>query len=132
MAVTLPDDLKVALDDKSFVHLSTLDEDGSPHATAMWVMRDGDDIVFNTAEGRRKWRNLQRDGRVAISVSPASDPYKNYAIKGEVREMRTDDGVEVIDRLAQKYLGEDKYPWLTPGMVRVTIVVEPTMVAANG
>ena len=44
--------------------------------------------------------------------------------------MRTSDGTEVIDRLAQKYLGEEKYPWMTPGMVRVTVIVEPTRVAA--
>lgn len=130
--VTLPDGLKTVLDSRAFAHLTTLDPDGSPQSSAMWIMRDGDRIVFNTAEGRRKWRNLQRDPRVSISISKDGEPYENWSIQGRVVEMRTADGVDTIDALARKYLdGVDKYPWLRPGMVRVTIVVEPTRVAGN-
>lgn len=129
---TLPDTLKTVLDSRAFAHLTTLDPDGTPQTTAMWIMRDGDRIVFNTAEGRRKWRNLQRDPRISISISKQDDPYQNWSIQGRVVEMRTADGVDVIDALARKYLdGVDRYPWLTPGQVRVTIVVEPTRVAGN-
>jgi PPOX class probable F420-dependent enzyme len=131
MAEELPDDLKAAIDGPTFAHLTTLDPDGSPQSTAMWITREGDQIVFNTAQGRRKWRNLNRDPRVAISISSPDEPYRNWSIQGRVVEMRTSDGVAVIDRLAEKYLGEPKYPWLTPGMVRVTVIVEPTRIAAN-
>lgn len=127
----LPENLKIIVDGKAFAHLTTLDPDGFPQTTAMWIMRDGDRIVFNTAEGRRKWRNLQHDPRVSFSISPDGDPYKNYSVQGRVVEMRTSDGVEVIDALARKYLDEEKYPWLQPGMVRVTVIVEPTRVAGN-
>ena len=130
MAVPMPDDLKAALDGPTFVHLTTMGPDGAPHATAMWVGRDGNNIVFNTAKGRRKWRYMRNDDRVAISISPPEDLYKNWAVQGRIVEMRTSDGVEMIDRLAQKYLGEEKYPWMTPGMERVTVIVEPTRVAA--
>ena len=130
--VALPDDLKTVLDSRAFAHLTTLDPDGAPQSSAMWIMRSGDRILFNTAEGRRKWRNLQRDSRVSISISKQDDPYNNWSIQGKVIEMRTSDGVEVIDALARKYLdGVDKYPWLTPGQVRVTVIVEPTRVAGN-
>ena len=128
---TLPDRLKDVIDSTAFAHLTTLDPDGTPQASAMWITRDDDHILFNTAEGRRKHRNLLNDPRVAVSISPVDEPYENWSIQGEVVEMRTSDGVEVIDRLAQKYLGEEKYPWLREGMVRVTIVVEPTRVASN-
>lgn len=131
MAEELPDDLKAAIDGPTFAHLTTLDPDGSPQATAMWITREGDQIVFNTAQGRRKWRNLNHDPRVAVSISSPDEPYRNWSIQGRVVEMRTSDGVAVIDRLAEKYLGEPKYPWLTPGMVRVTVIVEPTRIAAN-
>jgi len=130
MPVPLPEAVKAAIDGKNFAHLTTLDADGTPAATAMWIMRDGDRIVFNTAEGRRKWRNLANDPRVAISISPADEPYRNFSVQGRVVEMRTSDGVEVIDRLAQKYLGEEKYPWLKPDMVRVTMIVDVDRVAA--
>jgi PPOX class probable F420-dependent enzyme len=131
VAIPLPDEVKAVIDGPNFAHLTTVDPDGWPHASAMWIMRDGDSIIFNTAEGRRKWRNMQRDQRVAISISPLDEVYDNYSIQGRVVEMRTSDGVETIDKLAKKYLGREKYPWLRPGMVRVTVVVAPTRVAGN-
>ncbi|HSG79351.1 MAG TPA: PPOX class F420-dependent oxidoreductase [Acidimicrobiia bacterium] len=130
MAVPLPDPLKTILDGKNFAHLTTLDPDGTPQATAMWVTRDGDRIVFNTAKGRRKWHNLRNDPRVAISISPADRPYVNFSITGRVVEMRTSDGKEFIDRLSEKYTGNAEYQHLTPGMVRVTVVVEPERIAS--
>ena len=131
MPVSLPDGLKAALDAPTFVHLTTLDPDGAPQASAMWVKRDGDRIVFNTAQGRRKWRNMQADPRVAVSASPIGEPYVNWSIQGRVVEMRTSDGFEVIDELARKYTEHDRYPWLGEGEVRVTIVVEVDRVAGN-
>lgn len=132
MSVVLPDELKKVLDEtKAFAHLTTLDPDGFPQASAMWIMREGDRIVFNTAKGRRKYRNLLNDPRVAISISKEDDQYDNFSIQGKVVEMREEDGVETIDRLAQKYLDKPKYPWLREGMVRVTIIVEPTRIASN-
>lgn len=127
----LPDELKAVIDHANFAHLTTVDADGAPQASAMWITRDGDQIVFNTAEGRRKWRNMKRDPRVAVSISPTAEPYRNWSIQGRVVEMRTTDGVEVIDRLSNKYLGTEKYPYLTPGMVRVTVVVAVDRVAEN-
>ncbi|GMQ84908.1 MAG: PPOX class F420-dependent oxidoreductase [Acidimicrobiia bacterium] len=132
MGIVLPEDLKAVIDAANFAHLVTLDPDGTPQATAMWIMRDGDRIVFNTAQGRRKWRNMNNDPRVAVSISPASKPYENWSMQGQVAEMRTSDGVAVIDRLAQKYLGKEQYPWLTPDMVRVTVIVDVERIAGNG
>ncbi len=131
MTTALPDPLREQLDGKPFAHLTTLDPDGYPQASAMWIMRDGDNIVFNTAKGRRKHRNMTRDPRVAVSVSAVGDQYVNYSIQGKVIEMRESDGVEVIDMLARKYTESDHYEWLTPGMVRVTVIVEPIRVASN-
>lgn len=131
MTEALPDPLKELLDGKPFAHLTTLDPDGYPQASAMWIMRDGDNIVFNTAKGRRKYRNMTSDPRVAVSVSAVADQYLNYSIQGKVIEMRESDGVEVIDSLARKYTESDHYEWLTPGVVRVTVIVEPIRVASN-
>ena len=132
MGISLPEDLKAVIDARNFAHLVTLDPDGTPQASAMWITREGDQIVFNTAQGRRKWRNMNRDPRVAISISPADKPYENWSIQGQVAEMRTSDGVAVIDRLAQKYIGREKYPWLTPDMVRVTVIVDVDRIAESG
>ncbi len=132
MGISLPEDLKAVIDARNFAHLVTLDPNGTPQASAMWIMREGDQIVFNTAQGRRKWRNMNNDPRVAVSISPADKPYENWSIQGQVVEMRTSDGVAVIDRLAQKYIGREKYPWLTPEMVRVTVIVDVDRIAGNG
>lgn len=131
MAVNLPDELKAVLDTPVIAHLSTLDPDGTPQASAMWVMRDGDHIIMNTAKGRRKHRNLLRDSRVAISVNSLRDDYTNFSIQGRVLEMREEGGIAVIDELARKYTNSERYEWLSPGMVRVTLVIEATRVAAN-
>ena len=119
----LPAALRDTLDSKAFAHVATLDPDGTPQVSVMWIMREGDDIVLNTARGRRKWRNLDHDPRVAISISPVGAPYENWSIQGRVAEMRTSDGVEVIDELARKYTNSDRYQGMKPGMVRVTIIV---------
>jgi len=132
MGIPLPEDLKSLIDQPVFVHVATVGADGSPHNTAMWVTREGDQILLNTAAGRTKWRNLRRDPRLSISLSPADRPYVNYSISGRVAEMRTSDGDRVIDGLAQKYLGKERYPFRAPGEVRVTIVVEPLHIAGGG
>ncbi len=127
----LPDRVKEIIDTPVFAHIATVGPDGYPHNTVMWIDRDDDLIVLNTAAGRTKWRNLKADPRVGISVSPVGDPYLNLSLKGRVVEMRTSDGDEVIDRLAKKYLGVDRYPYRKAGEVRVTILVEVESVAGN-
>ncbi len=127
----LPDGLKALLDGAHFATLATVMSDGSPQASTMWVDRDGDFIRFNTAEGRVKPRNMDRDPRVAVSIFNTDDPYEAYAIQGRVIEKRHDGADAHIDALATKYLGIEQYPWRTPGMVRVTYVVEVERVAEH-
>jgi PPOX class probable F420-dependent enzyme len=130
MSVPMPADLRRVVDDPTIAHLTTLDPDGWPQASAVWVARDGDRIVVNTAEGRRKWRNMRHDDRVALSISPVDEPYVNWSIQGRVTELRTSDGWEVIDAMARQYWGRE-YP-RRPGMVRVTVVVDPTRIVKHG
>lgn len=127
----LPDRLKELLDGPNFATLATLMPDGSPQATTMWVDREGDHILFNTAAGRVKPRNMDRDPRVAVSIFNADHPYEAFAIQGRVVDKRLDGADDHIDRLAHKYLGQEIYPWRAPGMVRITYVVEVDAVAAH-
>lgn len=127
----LPTGLKTLLDGANFATLATVMPDGSPQATTMWMDRDGDHIRFNTARGRVKPRNLDRDPRVAVAIFNAEDPYEAYAIQGRVVETREDGAREHIDLLANKYLGLDEYPWMVAGMVRVMYLIEADQVAAH-
>ncbi|MFQ5949006.1 MAG: PPOX class F420-dependent oxidoreductase, partial [Acidimicrobiia bacterium] len=124
MSVPLPDSVKKLLDAPNFAHIATLMPDGSPQATVVWVKRDGDNIIFNTAEGRVKPSNLRRDPRVAVSIHDREDPYLKASIRGRVIDIRQEDGDAVIDELAHKYWGVDGYPY-RQGQIRLTVVIEP-------
>lgn len=116
---TIPEDATAILDGVNYGHVATVQEDGSPQVTPVWIERDGDVVVFNTTKGRRKHRNLVRDPRVAISVHDQANPYTYIQVRGTV-EMVDDPDKAVINRLANKYMGQD-YPPTPPGEERVTV-----------
>jgi PPOX class probable F420-dependent enzyme len=127
--VELSGKIREALEEPNFWHLATVNPDGSPQATTMWVdVRDGH-ILLNSALGRKKPRNLERDPRIALSFFRPDRPYNSIAIQGRVVDSYVGEEAEAdIDRLAKKYLGEDVYPWRKPGERRITYLVEPTHV----
>jgi PPOX class probable F420-dependent enzyme len=105
---------------------------GQPQVTPIWVDRDGQHVVFNTAEGRQKDKNLQRDGRVALSIIDPDNPYRYLEVRGRVTG-RTHEGADAhIDAMAKKYLGQDKYPFRRPGEVRVIYKIEPEHITSMG
>src|SRR2546422_5418541 len=71
---------------KAFAHLATLMPGGQPQVTPVWVDYDGRHVVINTAEGRQKDKNLQRDGRVALSIMDPDNPYRYLEVRGRVVE----------------------------------------------
>ena len=104
---------------KAFANLATLMPGGSPQVTPVWVDYDGRHVLINTAEGRQKDKNLQRDGRVALAILDPENPYRYLEVRGHVTE-RTHAGADQhIDAMARKYLGQEKYPYRQPGEVRV-------------
>src|SRR5690348_16146140 len=97
--------------EKPYVGIATtLRKDGSPHSTVVWVDVRDDSVGFNTARGRAKVRHLERDPRVALTVVDQNDAYKWLTITGHGE--LTEDGADAqIDKLAQKYIGKESYPW---------------------
>lgn len=115
---------------KAFAHLATLMPSGQPQVTPVWVDYDGRHVLINTAEGRQKDKNLQRDRRVALSILDPDNPYKYLEVRGEVVE-RTRSGAEQhIDAMAKKYLGKEKYPFRQPNEVRVLYRIAPEHVTS--
>jgi PPOX class probable F420-dependent enzyme len=110
---------------KAFAHLATLMPSGQPQVTPVWVDYDGRFILINTAEGRQKDKNLQRDGRVALSIMDPDNPYRYLEVRGHVAERTRSGADQHIDAMAKKYLGQDKYPYRQPGEVRVVYKVQP-------
>ena len=119
------------LEAPNFASLATTMPDGSPHTSTIWIELDGDDVVFNTAEGRVKTANIERDPRVGISVFDQRDPYEQVVIRGTVVAITREGADGHIDRLAKKYLGVDDYPWRDPGEQRVIVRVRPDHVSGG-
>ncbi len=124
----IPDEAKHLFEGKDFAHVATINADGSPQVSAVWIARDGDLVTFNTAEGRVKADNLHRDSRVAISIHGQDNPYENLIIQGKVVAMDHDSADADIDALAKRYLDADSYPFRQPGEQRVLVKVEPEKV----
>ena len=116
---------------KAFAHLATLMPDGKPQTTPVWVDYDGKYVVINTAQGRQKDKNMQRDGRVALSIADPDNPYRYLEVRGRVVERTLNGTDQHIDAMAKKYLGQDKYPYRQPGEVRVLYKVEPERTSGN-
>ncbi|WEB41028.1 PPOX class F420-dependent oxidoreductase [Streptomyces yunnanensis] len=105
MSATLSDSLKKLLDSPVFVMVGTIQPDGSPQLSPVWVKRDGDDLLISTTVGRRKEKNLRRDPRVSVVVQPFDAPYTYAEIRGEAT-LSTEGGQQLIDELSRKYTGK--------------------------
>ena len=105
MTKTLSDDARRLIDAPNFAHLTTLMEDGWPKAEPVWIGRDGDRIVICTDRKSIKSINIDRDPRVALSITDFDNPYEQLLVRGRVVEAREDNDLAVMDVLSQKYLG---------------------------
>lgn len=101
----LPELATKLIDDKNFATLSTVNPDGAPQSSVIWVKRDDDVVVFSTILGRRKTLNMQRDPRVSVVLFDATDPYRYVEIRGEV-SMTTEGGPDLINELSLLYDGK--------------------------
>jgi PPOX class probable F420-dependent enzyme len=121
----LTDHARELITGTNFAFLAELMPDGSPHVSPVWIDLEGDLVLVNTAVSRLKERNMRRDSRVAISISPRDDPYEHVDIRGRiVRVIDGEEAVAHIDRLGRKYRGWERYP-LREGEQRVSFLIEP-------
>jgi PPOX class probable F420-dependent enzyme len=122
----LPDEVRSLLDGPNFGHVATVARDGSPHSVAVWLGREGDRIVFFTQSGSQKARHLDRDPRVAISITDFAQPYRGANVRGRVVERRTgEEALAAMDKISQRYTGAP-FPYRGPN--GVLFVIEPEKV----
>ena len=112
--------------------IATVMPDGSPHLTQVWVDTDGRHILVNTVATHQKVRNVRRDPRVAINVHDPAKPYRIANVRGRVVELTTDGADDHIDALAKRYLGQERYPFRTPGQQRIILKIQPDRVNSLG
>ncbi|MFB7996786.1 PPOX class F420-dependent oxidoreductase [Streptomyces sp. NPDC056002] len=133
MSAQLSDELKALLDTPVFITVATIQPDGSPQVSPVWVKRDGDDVLFSTTVDRRKQKNLRRDPRVTVVVQPADNPYAYAEIRGTA-DLTTEGGQELIDELSLKYTGKqyaDFNPRSADDAERVVVRITPRKVVGR-
>jgi PPOX class probable F420-dependent enzyme len=110
---------------------STVRTDGCPQTTVVWVDYDGENVLFNTAEGRYKPKYIRQSGRAGVHVTEGEDPYRWVSVAGPA-ELTHEGAEEHIDKLAKKYLGADSYPFRKEGERRVIVRIKPEHVNSYG
>ncbi len=126
---TIPEQARAVLDGHEFATVATVEPDGQPQLSVVWVKRDGDAVLFSTVRGRRKTNNLERDPRATVLVYPAADPYHYVELRGHAT-IENDPTSSLIKELSLRYTGE---PWADePADVqRVIVRVTPYKVLAR-
>ncbi len=124
MSIPLSDETLRLLDGKNYAVLATVNPDGSPQTSVIWIGRDGGDLLFSTVQGRVKHHNMLRDPRVSVTVIDSADPENYVELRGRA-SMTPDVGRRLDTQLSWKYDGKDPAAD-RPGAVRVAvrIVVE--------
>jgi len=112
------------LEGKNFASLATINRDGSPQVSVVWIDYKDNHILINTAKNRIKTNNMERDPRVSISVTDAKNPYYQITFKGIVKNISESNADDHIHSLAKKYLNQDKYP-ISDKEIRVIVSIEP-------
>lgn len=119
-------DLQSVLSTTVLAHLATVLPDGAPHSIPVWIDTHDGRIAVLTGPTSRKARNIRRDPRVAISLTPLDNPYQAVIIRGRVVEwIDGDAGWEIVDRMAMKYLGRA----YSRDEERIVLLIEPEHVA---
>lgn len=133
VTAALNDAARELIDDTNPAVLATLNPDGSPQTSVVWLCRDGDDLLISSAAGRRKDRNIRRDPRVSVTVYDQEDPQRYAEVRGNAA-VTEDPGRALAVLLAEKYEGSgagEEYAHLPPEIVRIVIRVTPTRVTGS-
>jgi PPOX class probable F420-dependent enzyme len=129
----LSESVRQLLDEPNHAVLATINPDGSPQTSLVWVGRDGDDVVISSAAGRRKDRNIRRDHRVSLSVWDRADPEVYAEIRG-VATVTEDANRALAIELGEKYDGPgggEPFRELPPEVVRIVIRIAAHRVTGN-
>jgi PPOX class probable F420-dependent enzyme len=113
---------------KALAHLATVGPDGGPEVTPVWVDYDGKHVLYNSALGRMKDKNVRTNPRVSLCILHPEDDYSYLEIRGRVVEITQEGADEHINELARRYLGQPAYATRRPGEVRILYKVEPERV----
>jgi PPOX class probable F420-dependent enzyme len=133
MPVEMNETVRALLDSPTPAVLCTLNPDGGPQSSVVWVSREGGELLISTQQGRRKERNIRRDPRVGLTLFDPADPERYVEIRGTAT-VAPDPDRAVAVRIAEEYVGPgggQEYLELPPDQVRVVVRVTPTRFLGN-
>ena len=132
----MPEEARALVESSALAHLVTLESDGRPQISCVWVGMEGDDIVFSSLGPRRKLDNIARDPRVALSIE--GDGFnqmglKEYLIVHGTARIEEGGGPELLQRLAYTYIGPDvKFPPMEDPPPGVVVHITPERLGGVG
>ncbi|MGD0374397.1 MAG: PPOX class F420-dependent oxidoreductase [Streptosporangiaceae bacterium] len=133
MTASLSDTARKIIDAPNPAVLATINPDGSPQTSVVWVRRDGNDLLISSAAGRRKDRNLARDPRVSVTVYDTADPLEYVEVRG-LANVAEDPGRRLAVLLAEEYEGPgagQEFLDLPPEVIRIVIRITPQRVLGS-
>jgi PPOX class probable F420-dependent enzyme len=133
MTASLSDAARKIIDAPNPAVLATVNPDGSPQTSVVWVRRDGNDLLISSAAGRRKDKNLARDPRVSMTVYDQADPLQYVEVRG-LASISEDPGRQLAVSLAEEYEGPGagrEYLELPPEVIRIVIRITPRRVLGS-
>ena len=130
--MTVPESHIDILSTKALANVATIGPDGAPQNNPVWFDWDGTHVLFSQTTGRQKYRNVQANPLVALSIVDVENPYRYLEIRGSVDEIIDDENNAFIDSMANKYIDQPQYPWHQPGDHRVIVKVSPLSTTQMG
>ena len=130
--MTIPNTHLDILEGKGFAHWATIGPSGEPHLSPVWFDWDGEQIYVSQTTTRQKYRNVQRDPRVALSIIDPANPYRYVEVRGEVVDVQIDENNAFINKMAKKYIDKDVYPWHNPSDQRIVVAIAPKHATVMG
>lgn len=131
----MPDSAEAVVESGRLAHLVTVNKDGSPHVTIVWVGIDGDDIVIGKLAEDQKVRNLRRDPRVSLSIEADGEQHgmANYLVVEGTATVTDGGAPALLHDLAQRYVGPGtRFPPMDDPPDGFVIRITPTKVRGMG
>ena len=132
-APPFPQDIEQFFSEPNLLMLATVMRDGSPQVTPVWFLWEDGHFLINTAGGRTKIRNMERDPRVAFAIVDRNNLYRYVQVRGRVIRISRETGHDDIDRLSLRYTGNATYRGDPERKTdRVSLSIEPESYSAMG
>lgn len=123
--MSIPENYRDLLDSTALAHIATIGPNGEPQVNPVWFDYDDEHVKFSQTKTRQKYKNVQRDDRIALSIVDPNNPFRYIEVRGRVDQIEEDPDNAFINKMAKKYIGQDVYPYNRPEDERIVLYVKP-------